>query len=136
MNLLPVVDHIKTHACFRQVGGAADLAAVGDSQVADPACFVLPLFEQLAEDTEDFDGVSDRLVQFGVLVAVSNRRDARGGAAQDDLESARTDALSALAALVPAGAQVPPRWLRGSLVKSAHGQVWWMDEFEVLLIHS
>ena len=39
-----------------------------------------------------------------------------------------------LATLVPAGAQTPPRWLRGSLVKFVQGQVWWMDEFEVCLV--
>lgn len=133
MNLAPIVTHIKANASFRQTGGAADLAAVEDSAVLDPAAFVLPLNEQMAEDTEDYDGGYGREVKFGVLVVVANRRDPRGGAVQDDLHTARTAVTSALATLVPSGAQVPPRWLRGSLMKFVQGQVWWLDEFEVLL---
>ena len=133
MNLQPVVDHLKAHAAFRQLGGAADLAAIEDAPVHDPAAFVVPLGEQLDEDSEDFDGGFGRRVLFGVLVAVSNRRDPRGGAAQDALAAARASVAGALATLVPSGAQTPPRWLRGSLVKFAQGQVWWMDEFEISL---
>ena len=133
MNLQPVVDHLKAHAAFRQTGGAADLAAVEDAAVLDPAAFVLPLGELPDEDTEDTDGNFGRKVQFGVLTVVSNRRDPRGGAAQDALDVARTAVEAALDTLVPEGAQVPPRWLRGSLMKFVQGQVWWLDEFEVLL---
>lgn len=133
MNLQLVVDHLKMHAAFRQTGGAADLAAVEDAAVLDPAAFVLPLDEQLAEETEDCDGGFGREVKFGVLVVVANRRDPRGGAVQDDLHAARTAVTNALASLVPSGAQVPARWLRGSLMKFVQGQVWWLDEFEVLL---
>ena len=132
MNLQPVVDHIKAHASFRQIGGAADLAAVEDSAVLDPACFVLPLDEHLDEETEDADGGFARLVKFGTLYVVANRRDPRGGAAQDELHSARVAGETALSTLTPSGAQVPPRWIRGALVKFAQGQVWWMDEFETL----
>ncbi len=134
MNLQPVVDHLKAHAAFRQTGGAADLAAVEDSAVLDPACFVVPLDERRDEESEDEDGGFGRQVRFGVLYVVANRRDPRGGAAQDELHAARTAGESALATLMLSGAQVPPAWLRGSLVKFVQGQVWWMDEFEVLLI--
>jgi hypothetical protein len=61
-------------------------------------------------------------------------RQTGGAAAQDALHTARVAVESALATLVPAGAQTPPRWLRGSLVKFVQGQVWWMDEFEVCLV--
>ena len=134
MNLQPVVTHLDAHTAFRQTGGAADLAAVEDAPVLDPAAFVVPLGEQIAEDMEDFDGVSGRMAQFGVLVVVANRNDPRGAAAQDVLHTARAAVESAIATLVPAGAQTPPRWLRGSLVKFVQGQVWWMDEFEVCLV--
>lgn len=134
MNLQPVVAHLDAHTTFRQTGGAADLAAVEDAPVLDPAAFVVPLGEQIDEETEDCDGGFGRRVQFGVLAVVANRNDPRGAAAQDALHAARTAVEAALATLVPSGAQTPPRWLRGSLVKFVQGQVWWLDEFEVSLV--
>jgi hypothetical protein len=109
VNLQPVVAHLDAHTPFRQTGGAADLAAVEDAPVL-------------------------RRVRFGVLAVVANRNDPRGAAAQDALHAARTAVEAALATLTPSGAQTPPRWLRGSLVKFVQGQVWWLDEFEVSLV--
>jgi hypothetical protein len=134
MNMQPIVTHLKAHTSFRQIGGAADMAAVEDSPVLDPACFVVPLDDQRDEDSEDVDGGFGRQVRFGVLYVVANRRDPRGAAAQDELHTARTAGDVALATLTPTGAQSPARWLRGRLVKFAQGQVWWMDEFETFLI--
>lgn len=133
MNLSLVVSHLKASLTgVRQIGGAADLEAAVTGQVSVPACFVMPHSEQVTD--EDMDGDGLLRVVFTVVLIVSNRRDATGGAAQVDLDTLRSGVRTALSSLLLPNAQVSPRFMQGSLVQFSDGQLMWADEFVVILV--
>lgn len=130
MNLSLVVSHLKSSLTgVRQVGGSADMEAAMANKVNAPACFVMPHSDGVIE--EDMDGEGQLRVVFTVVLVVSNKRDATGGAAQVDLDGLRTALRAALSSLSLPDTQVPPRFVSGSLVQFSDGQLWWADEFTV-----
>ncbi len=130
MDINPVVDHLRAGvAGIRQFGAVADLAAADEARLVAPALFVMPVAEQVADD--DFDGDTVLRATFMVVTVVANRRDAAGGAALSDLEAVRLATRGALDSLVLPFAQVPPRFVRGSLLRFSDAALWWGDDFEV-----
>lgn len=130
MNLSLVVSHLKSSLTgVRQVGGAADMEAAVAGKVNAPACFVMPHSERVTD--EDMEGDGLLRVVFTVVLVVSNKRDATGGAAQIDLDGLRSAVRAALSSLSLPETQVPPRFVSGSLVQFSDGQLWWADEFTV-----
>ena len=131
MNLASVIARLKAQlTAFRQIGGAADLEAVdGAASVAVPAAFVLPLSER-AGQVAHLSGAPQQIdVRFLVVLVISNRRDATGAAALNDLQARRDQVLAALRGWKPTGALAAPMWQGGDVMRFADAQLWWGDEF-------
>ena len=135
MDLSLIVTRLKTQlTALRSVGASADLDAAIDGVLAMPAAFVLPLAES-GRDTGLVGSTGERIVQsFGVLHCVSNRRDAQGGAALDDLKTHRLNLRQALVGWVPDAATGEPVLFSGGrlLRLDGDGRLWWIDEFELI----
>ncbi|MDD2809298.1 hypothetical protein [Rhodoferax sp.] len=132
MQLRPIQSRLKTALPgLRQVGGSADMVSAMAGAVAVPAAFVLPMGE-VGKDLGLLGQTHQSVAQgFGVLHVVSNRRDAQGSAALDDLEALRTALKLALIGWVPdAATGEPVTFVSGKLVQfDAEGRLWWLDEF-------
>ena len=135
MDLSLIVTRLKAElSALRTVGASADLDAAIDGVVALPAAFVMPLAES-ASDMGQLSSTGVRIVQaFGVLHCVSNRRDAQGGAALDDLKTPRANLRSALVGWVPDEATGEPVTFTGGrlLQLDGDGRLWWIDEFQLM----
>ena len=134
MDLSLIVERLKERlGGLRSVGASADLDAAIEGVIALPAAFVLPLAES-AWDSGLTGGTGQRVVQaFGVLHAVTNRRDAQGGAALNDLKALRLALRAALVGWVPFAATGDPvLFTSGRLLSlDGDGRLWWMDEFQL-----
>ena len=132
MDLSLIVTRLKTQlSALRSVGASADLDAAIEGAVAMPAAFVLPLAES-AVDLGMTGQTGQRISQaFGVLHVVSNKRDAQGGAALDDLKTHRLNLRTALVGWVPdAATGEPVTFTGGRLLRlDGDGRLWWIDEF-------
>lgn len=135
MDLSLIVARLKSQlSALRTVGASADLDAAIDGVVAMPAAFVLPLAESV-RDTGLVSSTGQRIAQaFGVLHCVSNRRDAQGGAALDDLKTHRLALRQTLVGWVPDDATGEPVLFTGGrlLRLDGDGRLWWIDEFELI----
>lgn len=134
MDLSLIVDRLKAElTALRSVGASADLDAAIEGAVALPAAFVLPLADS-AQDMGLTGSTGQRIAQaFGVLHVVSNRRDAQGGQALNDLKTHRLALRAALVGWVPdASNGEPVLYKAGRLLRlDGDGRLWWMDEFEL-----
>lgn len=118
---------------LRQVGTSADVVSAMAGAVTAPAAFVVPMGED-GRDIGLLSTTSQAVAQsFGVLHVVSNRRDAKVGAALDDLEALRAALKAALIGWVPdAATGEPVSFTSGKLLKfDDEGRLWWMDEFNL-----
>jgi hypothetical protein len=135
MDLDLVVARLKAQvSALRTLGASADLNTAIDGVVALPAAFVLPLAES-ASDMGLVSSTGERVLQaFGVLLCVSNRRDALGGAALADLKTLRLAVRAALVGWVPdASNGEPVLFNAGRLMQmDGDGRLWWMDEFQLI----
>lgn len=135
MDLSPVVTRLKaTLTALRTVGAAADLDAAFNGVVATPSAFVLPLAEA-GDGMGLLSSTGQRLtLAFGVVHCLSNRRDAQGGAAMDDLATHRAALKTALIGWVPnAATGEAVNFKAGRLLKmDGDGRLWWTDEFELI----
>jgi len=134
MDLSLIVARLKTElTALRSVGASADLDAAIEGVVAMPAAFVLPLAES-SRDMGMTGATGQRIAQaFCVLHVLSNRRDAQGGAALDDLKVHRLALRQALVGWVPDEATGEPvTYTAGRLLRlDGDGRLWWIDEFEL-----
>lgn len=134
MDLTPVIAQVRLSVpTFKTVGASADLDAAIEGVVALPAAFLLPLAER-AVATDFTSCTAQRITQaFGVLLVVSNRRDAQGAAALADLAVLRLRLRTALVGFVPdAATGEPVIYTAGRLMRlDGDGRLWWMDEFEL-----
>lgn len=118
---------------LRSVGSAADLDAAVAGVVVMPAAFVLPLAEQ-GQDMGMSASTGIRVLQtFGVVHGISNRRDATGSAALDDLATLRQALRVALVGWVPdANTGQAVSFAAGRLLQmDGDGRLWWIDEFNL-----
>ncbi len=119
--------------CFAIVAGAAEFAEVaGDRPPANmPACYVVPL----AEDVVNIDhpGWSEDLVtvQFATVLVVQEKSDPRGGASVLAVKAPRAMVRKALSGFVPAGADEVIRYAGGRLMAFEGGRLWWQDNWAV-----
>lgn len=132
MDLSLIVSRLKAElSALRSVGASADLDAAIEGAVAMPAAFVLPLAE-MAVDLAMTGPTGQCITQaFGVLHVLSNKRDAQGGAALDDLKAHRLALRAALVGWVPDEASGEPVTFAGGrlLRLDGDGRLWWIDEF-------
>lgn len=122
---------------LKSIGGAADMDAAIEGVVALPACFVLPLAESgQAQDLTG--GTAQRItLRFGVVHALSNRRDALGAAALGDLAALRLQLRVALVGWIADAATAEPvHFVAGRLLRlDGDGRLWWIDEFELMTFY-
>ena len=135
MDLTFVLDRLKSQLSgIRQFGGAADLDAAITGSVTVPAVFVMPQTEA-AEKTPMATGVVRQTFtpNWGVVLVVSNRRDASGAAALGDLAPLRQTVRQALVGWVPDEATGEPVYGTGGrlLRMDGDGRLWWVDSFEL-----
>lgn len=126
-----VIAHLKTSvAALKKVAGAVDFASAGmDLKTNLPAAYVLPLAEK-ADPNQLADGVLQKVgARFGVVIAVSNLRDARGEQAHSGLDPLRSAVIAALLGWAPSDAHDPVEFVSGRILNFADGVLWWQDEF-------
>lgn len=134
MDLSLILARLKTQLIgLKSVGASADLDAAIEGVVAMPAAFLMPLAESGSE-MGMVSMTSERIVQsFGVLHVLSNRRDAQGGAAMNDLVALRLALRAALVGWVPdASNGEAVTFTAGRLLRlDGDGRLWWIDEFQL-----
>lgn len=134
MDLSSILARLKTQLTgLKSVGVSADLDAAIEGVVAMPAAFVLPLAES-GIDMGMLSGTDEKVTQaFGVVHCLSNRRDAQGAAALDDLRDHRLNLRTALVGWVPDDATGEPvHFTAGRLLRlDGDGRLWWIDEFQL-----
>jgi hypothetical protein len=131
MNLQPIADRLMQNrpAGVRKIGGAADLSRIKAGQVVAPALYLIPMDESAG--SMDFAGDTLQRVEagFAVVLVVSNKSDATGGAAVDDVEPLREAVKLALHGWSPGDLFERISFTRGALLSFDDGLVFWMDEF-------
>lgn len=135
MDLSLILARLQTElsSTVNSVGVAADLEAAMDGVVAMPALFVLPLSDR-GEDVDAASSTDQRVPQtFGVVLCVSNQRDAQGAAALGDLHPLRQALKKALVGWVPdASNGEPVTFDQGNLLSlDGNGRLWWIDRFRL-----
>lgn len=133
MDLRPILMRLKSELNgFKTIGGIADLAAMNQSAVQTPSCYVAPVSES-AEDNGLLGAFEQRVdVVFSVVLVCTNRRDATGAAAMGDLEDLRTQIRNALLAWYPDPAIGEPiAFSGGRLLSFDDGLLSWAEEFRV-----
>lgn len=135
MDVAPIVQRLKAQlpADWTDVSGAAALDAAIDAAPTAPVAYVLPLAE--SAEPGYLAGIHAQQLQlaFGVLIAVQNVSDARGGAAQTDLAVRRQQVRTALAGwTLPTDPDATVAFSRGQLLQFEQGRLWWMDIYETV----
>lgn len=134
MDLSAIEARLKTQLTgLKSVGVVADLIAASKGVAATPSAFVLPLAES-AVDMGMLSTTGEKISHlFGVVLCTSNRRDAKGAAALDDLLPLRLNLRNALVGWVPDIATGEPVTFAGGhlLNLDGEGRLWWQDEFEL-----
>lgn len=131
MDLSLIIARLKAQLVgFKQIGGAAELAAATDGAVTVPAAFVMPLAEN-AEANAFLSSHEQRITQaFAVVLVTANRRDATGAAALQELAPLRGQVRAALAGWAPDEEGLPVEMTGGrTLSLDGDGRLWWSDEF-------
>lgn len=133
MDLDPIIARLAGQLTgFKVVGGAADLDAILRGPVPTPSAYVIPMTE--AAPPNELIGAFEQAVtvNFGVLLAFANRRDASGAAAVSGLKALRDQIAAALLGWVPDAANGEPvNFTGGRLLRFDEGLLWWADEFRV-----
>lgn len=134
MDISPIVTRLKSQLSgFKIIGGAADLEAIDSSPspISTPAAYVIPL-EETATDSSLLGTDSYRMdvfMRFGVVLVVSNLKDAVGAAALDALTPKREAVQAALLKFIVAQNANEIRFLSGSLLQFNQQKLCWLDSF-------
>lgn len=118
---------------LRTVAGAAEYASLNapPPQARQPAAYVIPLAEAGGQNTLAAGPVRQRIsATIGVVVLLTNLRDARGQAATDALGLVLSLLRGQLVGFQPTAAHDPIEFRRGRLIDIAEGALAWQDEFE------
>lgn len=137
MLLQPIIDRITATAGvgvlaagFRKVAGAADFAAARDDLKVPPVAYVIPLGDSAMPNTLQSYSVDQHVIErFGVVLAVSNVRDVRGGAVNSPLEILRRATIDNLLAFQPSVDYDPVQYGGGRLLMLDVAVIWWQIEF-------
>lgn len=114
---------------LRGIDGAAELAAVKQGSVITPYAWVIPVAED-SGNNQLLTAISQRTVErVGIVIAVSNKRDARGLAAHNALRTIRRAIKGRLLGWPPAPDEDEVIFSRGRLVSYTNQVLWWQDEY-------
>lgn len=130
MRMAPVVTQLQNNTTLlKDIGGAAEFAAIENLQRL-PAAYVIPAQETASRNTLSSNAVHQRITSgFSVVIVVSNKRDAVGGAANEDLDSIITEVRAALLGWQHADADIGTTYAGGGLLGMADGMVIWSEQF-------
>lgn len=128
--LSAVEARLATVSALKKIAGAADFASAGaDLKGKLPAAYVIPMTER-AGGNSLVSAVSQHTeARFGVVLAVSNLRDARGQNAHGDLAPLRAAVIAALLGWQPGPDYDPVLFGSGRLLQLQDGVLWWQDDF-------
>jgi hypothetical protein len=132
MLIAPVITRLRAEvAAFAdRVAGAADLAAAeGQDSLGVPSAFVVPLEDEV-QDNSTAGGLTQEIEEtIGVIVCVSNTADERGQAAADGLEAIRQALFAALLDWPPAEGYGGLEYRGGFIVTMNRARLWWRYDF-------
>jgi len=114
------------------VGAAAEFDAAIDGNPSTPSAYVIPMADDATSDIDTLSSIEQEISQvFAVVHVVSNRVDAKGAAALNDLTQLRNRLFTALIGWVPEAATGEPmRFRSGRLLRlDDNGRLWWIDQF-------
>jgi hypothetical protein len=134
MDLSPIIARLKPNNIgLKKVGDSADLdAALRATATPSPSAFLILNGETNSDEDSDFDSIALE-VTFSVVLALSNKRDAKGSAATSDLSVIRPKVIKALVGWIPdPGSGYPIEYSNGRLLRFDDGVIWWGDEFKVV----
>jgi hypothetical protein len=135
MKLGPIIVRVRAEvaAFSNRVGGVAELeAAIDNKELAVPHAFVYRL-EDLPEESDEIGAGTQAMNEtFGVLVAVANTGDARGAAADDQLDDLRDALIAALKGWSPEGAHQELDYRGFETVEVTRARVWRRFDFATL----
>ncbi len=141
MNLDAVVAQLKATAVppLRLVAGAGDFAsAEGLSRgvAQNPAAFVVPLDDRGSPNQFGTLATQQRIAtRFGVVYAVKDLSDARGGKAAVSIDAVYKAVRDQVVGWTPAGCDEPCILERGRMVQMGDSVMWWLDEFATSYLH-
>jgi hypothetical protein len=136
MDVAPTIARLREQCpppLFRSIGGAIELDAAVQSVPATPCAFVMPLAERAAEP--HLASHTDQIVtqDISIVICLTNRRDAVGAAAVQDLKALRLAVRSALLGWAPDECDGNAlEFVSGRLLRFNDGRLWWADEFRVI----
>ncbi len=136
MPFIPVINQIKTiqsagQAEFRKVASAANFAAARDDLKTPPAAYVIPLQDAAGANKLGGGGAIIQPVkeQIGVILAVSNLRDASGVAALIEFRRLRRLTIDKLLGFVPGDGYEPIEYGGGNILAMDAAVLWWQLRF-------
>jgi hypothetical protein len=133
MDLSPIITRLKaSNIGLKKVGDSADLdAALRATATPSPSAFLILNGETNSDEDADFDSIALE-VTFSVVLALSNKRDAKGSAATLDLSVIRPKVIKALVGWIPdADSGYPIEYSSGRILRFEDGVIWWGDEYKV-----
>lgn len=117
-------------AGLKKVGTAADYASAAiDLKTPTPAAYVIPLRETPGRNTLENAVSQQNVTRFGVVLAVSNLRDAIGAKAGVDLRAIRIAVMTALLGWTPGPDYDVCTSGGGRLLQLSNAVLWWQDEY-------
>ncbi len=132
MDLIPIIDRLKTHCpSLRGVGDVLDLARANESLALFPSAFILPVTEQAAANADHIGPVWQPVEStFGVLIALRDLAAPQGVAKSDLVEQLRNSVRDALLGYAISDMYSPIIYANGDLVDIRQGAVWWQDNYK------
>jgi hypothetical protein len=115
----------------RSIKGSVDFAsALRDGVKLTPAQFVVAGSYRDSDNPFGTEMVAqERMFDFSVITVMSNLRDARGEAAQDEMNELLDPTRKALVGWVPGEGFDPIEANGGQVFEFKDGQLWWQDRF-------
>ena len=135
MPFIPVINLIRTIETngvpeFRKVASAANFAAARDDLKSPHAAYVIPLSDAAGASQLGGGAILQPVrEQFGVVLAVSNLRDASGVAALIEFRRLRRLVIDALLGFVPGTDYEPIEYGGGNLLMMDAAVLWWQLKF-------
>lgn len=135
MLLSPIIAQIKAIATdgaaeFKKVAGAANFAAAREDLKFPTAAYVIPLRDSASPNQIEGGAVNQHIKeQFGVILAVSNLRDAKGEAAQVEFERLRKLVIGSLMGFSASAEYEPIEYVGGTILAIDAAVLWWQLTF-------
>ena len=135
MPFIPVINQIKAietagKAEFRRIESVANFAAARDDLKNPPAAYVLPLQDAASANQLGGGAILQPVKEhFGVVLAVSNLRDASGVAALIEFRRLRRLVIDNLLGFVPGTDYEPIEYVGGNILLMDAAVLWWQLKF-------